>query len=99
MCFPVGSCAARGGLSGAQHMEQLGDMTVANLLVRAREGDTQGRDLLFAACRGYLQVVASAQVEGRLRSKVDASDLVQLTLLEAHRDFERFQGRTAGEWL
>ncbi|MGE0608560.1 MAG: sigma-70 family RNA polymerase sigma factor [Pirellulales bacterium] len=80
-------------------MNTLGDMTVADLLVRARQGDEHGRDLLFAACRGYLQVVAAAQIEGRLQSKVDASDLVQLTMLEAFRDFERFQGQTAGEWL
>ncbi len=80
-------------------MQTPGDTTVADLLTRARQGDEQGRDLLFAACRGYLQVVAAAQVEGRLQSKLDASDLVQLTMLEAFRDFERFQGQSAGEWL
>ena len=31
--------------------------------------------------------------------KVDASDLVQETMLEAHRDFERFRGGTEQEWL
>ena len=34
-----------------------------------------------------------------MRAKVDASDLVQQTLLEAHRGFQDFQGATEGEWL
>jgi RNA polymerase sigma-70 factor (ECF subfamily) len=34
-----------------------------------------------------------------MRAKVDASDLVQQTLLDAHRDFDRFQGQTDQEWL
>ena len=31
--------------------------------------------------------------------KVDASDLVQETMLEAYRDFDRFQGRSEQEWM
>jgi RNA polymerase sigma-70 factor (ECF subfamily) len=38
-------------------------------------------------------------VEGRLRAKADASDLVQQTLLEAYRDFGQFRGGTEQEWL
>jgi RNA polymerase sigma-70 factor (ECF subfamily) len=34
-----------------------------------------------------------------LKSKVDASDLVQQTLLEAHRGLANFRGTTEGEWL
>lgn len=80
-------------------MEQPPATTVADLLERARQGDPQGRERLFSACRSYLQLVASTQVEGWLQSKVDASDLVQQTLLEAHRDFDRFAGGTTAEWL
>jgi RNA polymerase sigma-70 factor (ECF subfamily) len=69
------------------------------LVRRARQGDAPGREQLFAACRDYLGGVAHTQVESWLRAKVDASDLVQQTLFEAHRDFDRFQGATGGEWL
>ena len=69
------------------------------LVRRARQGDQPGREELFAACRDYLGGVAHVQVESWLRAKVDASDLVQQTLFEAHRDFDRFQGATGGEML
>lgn len=75
------------------------ESTIEQLLAAARRGDAAERDRLFAACRGYLGLVARAQIETSLRAKVDASDLVQQTMLEAHRDFERFQGCTEGEWL
>jgi RNA polymerase sigma-70 factor (ECF subfamily) len=52
--------------------------------------------------RDYLRVLASAQLDPRLHRKLDASDLVQQTLLEAHRDMEQFRGDSRGElaaWL
>jgi RNA polymerase sigma-70 factor (ECF subfamily) len=73
--------------------------TVAILLAQARKGDGQALDRLFGMCRNYVTIIARTQVEGWLRAKVDASDLVQQTLLEAYRDFTRFQGATEGEWL
>ena len=73
--------------------------SIDDLLARARGSDPQELDRLFATCRNYLTVVARAQVESWLRAKVDASDLVQQTLLEAYRDFERFRGSTEAEWL
>src|SRR4051812_38897098 len=72
---------------------------VSGLLVRARAGDGAARDQLFARCRDFLGLAARARVEAKLRAKVDASDLVQQTLLEAHRGFGRFQGGTEAEWL
>lgn len=68
-------------------------------LSKARAGDPMARDRLFAACRSYLGLLARTNVEPWMRAKVDASDLVQQTLLDAHRDFERFQGKTDQEWL
>lgn len=72
---------------------------IEQLLKEARAGDDQAREQLFARCRNYLAVAARAQLESRLRAKVDASDLVQQTMLEAHRDFEKFDGRSEGEWI
>lgn len=72
---------------------------VADLIRRARQGDDQSRQQLFEVGRKYMGVVARAQVESWLRAKVDASDIVQQTLLEAHRDFQRFQGESGQEWI
>jgi len=72
---------------------------VTELIRQARQGDAQSRERLFELCRRYLGFVARAQVESWLRVKVDASDVVQQTMLEAHRDFDRFVGSSEKEWL
>jgi len=72
---------------------------VSRLIKRARQGDADCRERLFELCRGYLGFAARAQLETWLRAKVDASDLVQQTLLEAHRDFGAFQGASEKELL
>jgi RNA polymerase sigma-70 factor (ECF subfamily) len=69
------------------------------LLAKARAGDTAARDELFARCRSYVNLVARTQVESWMRTKVDASDLVQQTMLEAYRGFPQFEGGSEGEWL
>jgi RNA polymerase sigma-70 factor (ECF subfamily) len=71
----------------------------STLIEGARRGDAECRNRLFALCRSYLGFVARSEVETWLRRKVDASDLVQETMLEACRDFERFEGCTEKEWL
>jgi len=76
-----------------------GDDEVRELIRLAKAGDTDARDRLFEACRSYLGMIARAQVETWIQAKVDASDLVQQTMLEAYRDFQRFSGDSEGEWL
>ena len=73
--------------------------SLSDLLRHARAGDAAELDRLFGACRNYLCVLAQSLVEGRLKTKADASDLVQQTLLEAYRDFAQFRGGTEQEWL
>src|SRR3989442_13349463 len=72
---------------------------VRALLDAARAGDRAARDRLFADCRDYLSLAARARVESWLRAKADASDLVQQTLLEAHRGLDQFHGATEAEFL
>ncbi len=69
------------------------------LLAAARAGNIDQREQLFQMCQRYLNIIARSHVESLLRAKVDASDIVQQTMLEAHRDFGRFSGETGGEWL
>lgn len=72
---------------------------VSELIRRCRAGQPRAREELFDRYRHYLQVLARAQLGRHLQPKCDASDLVQLTLLEAHRDFAAFQGEHEPELL
>jgi len=52
--------------------------------------------------RSYLLLLAQVRLDRRLQGKLDASDVVQQTLLEAHQGLPQFRGRTVGEqaaWL
>jgi RNA polymerase sigma-70 factor (ECF subfamily) len=65
------------------------------LLQSARHGDAAALGQLLELYRQYLTLLARLQINRRLQRKVDASDVVQETFLEAHRDFTQFRG--AGE--
>ncbi len=69
------------------------------LIHRARSGDESAENELLQKCRSYVSLIARAQVEGWMRTKFDASDLVQQTLLEAHQGIKNFKGETEAEWL
>jgi len=52
--------------------------------------------------RDYLLLLARLQMDARLRGKLDPSDIVQQTMLQAHRKRDQFRGATEAEraaWL
>lgn len=56
----------------------------------------------FAPFRSYLHILAESQLHARLKSKVDAADVVQQTMLQAYQAREQFRGSTDAEraaWL
>lgn len=65
----------------------------------ARTGSPAALGDLLETCRGYLLLIARSELGAELRAKGSASDLVQETFVEAHRDFARFRGQSEGELL
>lgn len=49
--------------------------------------------------RPWLTLLARLEIDGRLRGKFDASDIVQQTMLEAWKDGSQFRGQTEGQRL
>jgi RNA polymerase sigma-70 factor (ECF subfamily) len=71
----------------------------AQRLASARIGSGEALGGLLETFRGYLLVVANQELDVDLQAKGGASDLVQETFLEAHRDFGQFHGGTEAELL
>jgi RNA polymerase sigma-70 factor (ECF subfamily) len=66
----------------------------------AGEEDNPGQSL--ERYRDYLLLLARIQLDRGLQAKLDPSDLVQESLLKAHRNWGQFRGRTEAElaaWL
>jgi RNA polymerase sigma-70 factor (ECF subfamily) len=61
-----------------------------------------GPDAELGRFRPYLQMLARVEFDDVLRAKLDASDVVQQTLLEAHQSIDAFRGKGDAEkaaWL
>jgi RNA polymerase sigma-70 factor (ECF subfamily) len=71
--------------------------TVSTGAVMSQGGADAGQPL--ERYRAYLGLLARAQLPAVLRGQLDASDLVQQTLLQAHRKRDQFRGRSDAEFL
>lgn len=69
------------------------------LFNRACQGSKSSLGVLLQQYRNYLVVLASMQIEKRLQPRVSPSDVVQETMLRAHKHFGQFRGTTEQELL
>jgi RNA polymerase sigma-70 factor (ECF subfamily) len=76
-------------------------MTVdpGELLLQARQGTEAARGVLLETYRTYLALLARVEIGRRLQGKIDTSDVVQETFLEAHRNFGKFRGSGEAEFI
>ena len=74
-------------------------MDIAQLLDEARRGDPAPLGTLLELYRNYLTILATAHFHRQLNRRLNPSDLVQETMLAAHRDFEQFRGGSEREFL
>ena len=75
------------------------DSEFMGLLTGARAGDRDALGRLLQWYANYLTILASTQLDRRLRRRLNPSDIVQETMLAAHKDFGGFRGQSQGELL
>ena len=74
-------------------------MNAQHLLESACSGEDGSLGQLLQLYQNYLHLLADSQLDRKLRTRVGPSDVVQETLLAAHRDFRQFCGRSEREFL
>lgn len=74
-------------------------MDIEECLKEAKAGDAATLGQLLEAYRNYLRLLARVEIGRRLQGKVDASDVVQATLMDAVRYFPNFRGQAEGQFV
>jgi RNA polymerase sigma-70 factor, ECF subfamily len=72
---------------------------VGGLLNKAKHGEKEPLGQLLELYRNYLTILATTQLDRKLRQRMSPSDLVQEAMLAAHCDFVKFRGTTEREFL
>ncbi len=83
-------------------MSEPRESEAGGLIRRARHGEDDALGELFQRYHNYIALLARLGLTAELRTKLDPSDAVQETLLQAYRSFPKFQGVSEGEfprWL
>ena len=83
----------------SSQFNQTMEPTAESLLLSAKNGNTEQLGQLLELYINYLKILASTQLDNKLRNRISPSDIVQETLLEAHRDFPQFRGKSEPELL
>jgi len=73
--------------------------TLNSLLHRANAGDDAALGSLLDQHRSYLRIIAEREIGGKLRNRVDPSDVVQKSCLAAIAGFKDFAGITSAEFI
>ena len=69
------------------------------MILEVRAGTDAALGPLLDLYRNYLRLLARVEIGRRLQGKLDASDLVQETFLEAHRHFTQFRGTSEPQFV
>lgn len=80
-------------------MDSVAQTEPGRLLRAAQGGQSESLGRLLQLYVNYLKLMARTQLDRKLLARTSPSDVVQETLLEAHRDFKGFRGRTPEEFL
>src|SRR6476469_3368224 len=96
-CFSNGANVVNSGVTetGAESQEGWTD----RLLAEAKGGGEEQLGKLLTLYRNYLTILATTQLDARLRRRISPSDLVQEAMLGAYRDFTKFRGNSERELL
>lgn len=73
-------------------------ISIADLLPRAVAGEAAALQALLARYREFVRLLVRSRCGGQLRKRLDSSDLIQETLLQAARHIHQFHGRGEEEW-
>jgi RNA polymerase sigma-70 factor, ECF subfamily len=81
------------------HMSSANITETGRLLGAAKEGHDECLGRLLQMYSSYLKILARTQIDRKLRARTSESDIVQDTLMEAHRDFVNFRGNRPDEFM